>query len=56
MEETKLIMRKIFFFALSFLLLNTCFSQQKIWTVKQANEWYSKQGWLVGADFDQSIE
>ena len=51
MEEIKLIMRKIFFFAISFLLLNTCFAQQKIWTVKQANEWYSKQGWLAGADF-----
>ncbi len=22
-----------------------------IWTKEQANEWYGKQGWLVGADF-----
>ena len=51
MEEIKLIRRKIFFFVLSFFLLTTCFAQQNIWTVKQANEWYSKHDWLVGADF-----
>jgi hypothetical protein len=24
---------------------------RSIWTKEQANEWYAKQGWLVGADF-----
>lgn len=24
---------------------------REIWTKEQANEWYGKQGWLVGADF-----
>src|SRR5262245_37483545 len=37
-------------FIFSFSLI-TCLSQQNIWTAKQANDWYSKQGWLVGADF-----
>jgi hypothetical protein len=27
------------------------FGQKKIWTAQQANAWYQKQGWLVGADF-----
>jgi len=26
-------------------------AQQKIWSSKQANDWYKKQGWLVGANF-----
>jgi len=26
-------------------------AQSKIWTKQQANDWYKKQGWLVGADF-----
>lgn len=25
--------------------------QRKIWTPEQANNWYAKQGWLVGANF-----
>lgn len=36
------------------LLLFVFFSstgQNKIWTKEQANNWYKKQGWLVGADF-----
>lgn len=41
-------------YTLSFLLLviiTTAFAQQKIWTAAQANNWYKKQPWLVGADF-----
>ena len=26
-------------------------AQQRVWTTKQANEWYSKQPWLVGCNF-----
>ena len=26
-------------------------AQPKIWSKQKANEWYKKQGWLVGADF-----
>jgi hypothetical protein len=43
-------MRKILFIVL-------CFSQgafaqtTNIWTAKKANDWYAKQGWLVGANF-----
>ena len=25
--------------------------EKKIWTAEQANQWYAKQPWLVGADF-----
>ena len=51
MEKIKLTMRKTFAFAIAFLLLNACFAQQKIWTAKQAKDWYNKQEWLVGANF-----
>jgi hypothetical protein len=40
------------------LLLNTTNAQQKslgqartVWSAQQANTWYSKQGWLVGANY-----
>jgi len=51
MEKIELLMKKIFFFAIAFLFLSTSFAQQKIWAPNQANDWYTKQGWLVGADF-----
>lgn len=51
MEKINSLMKRIFIIALTFLFLSTSFAQQKIWTAKQANDWYSKQGWLVGADF-----
>ncbi len=41
-------------YTLTFALILTasvCLSQSKIWTKEQANAWYKKQGWLVGADF-----
>jgi hypothetical protein len=40
------------------LLLNSANAQQKslgqartVWSVQQANSWYAKQGWLVGANY-----
>lgn len=33
------------------LIILFCFSQSKIWPKEKANDWYKKQGWLVGADF-----
>ena len=33
------------------LIFTAGYSQQHIWTKEQANAWYKKQGWLVGADF-----
>jgi hypothetical protein len=44
-------MKHTFYLIIFFLLLNTCFAQQKKWTAGEANTWYGKQGWLVGADF-----
>ncbi len=34
-----------------FFTLSMCFSQPNIWSKDKANNWYKKQGWLVGADF-----
>lgn len=52
------------FIKINILLLATCFVLQgcavkqtsesksaSIWTKEQANDWYKKQGWLVGANF-----
>ena len=44
-------MKHTFYLIIFFLFLNTCFAQQKKWTADEANNWYGKQGWLVGADF-----
>lgn len=44
-------MKHTFYLIIFFLFLNTCFAQQKKWTADEANTWYGKQGWLVGADF-----
>jgi hypothetical protein len=40
-------------FSLIFLLLSVCLLAQEpaVWTKKQANAWYAKQEWLVGANF-----
>ncbi len=46
---------KIFF--VSLFLLSGCIHvsaqpvKQKIWSAKKANNWYAKQGWMVGANF-----
>jgi hypothetical protein len=42
--------RSLFLFVFNLFFL-AGFSQQKIWTAQQANDWYAKQDWLVGADF-----
>ena len=44
-------MKQTFYLILFFLFLNTCFAQPKKWAADKANNWYAKQGWLVGADF-----
>ena len=31
--------------------INSTVSVEKRWTVEKANEWYAKQGWLVGANY-----
>ncbi|WP_439556316.1 hypothetical protein [Dyadobacter sp.] len=30
---------------------NTASAGREIWSKQEANDWYAKQGWLVGADF-----
>ena len=42
--------KNIFIAAFAFTAI-TGFTQSKIWTADKANNWYKKQGWLVGADF-----
>src|SRR4026207_1381771 len=51
MEKIRAMIKKILFGLTLYFFLSTGYSQQKIWSVQQANDWYSKQGWLVGADF-----
>ena len=34
-----------------FLLVSPVFGQQKMWSADKANQWYAKQGWLVGCNF-----
>jgi hypothetical protein len=43
-------MRKLLFILLLFAQAAVAQSP-RIWTAKQANDWYAKQGWLVGANF-----
>lgn len=43
-------MRKILFVIL-FFTQSAIAQSPKIWTAKQANDWYAQQGWLVGANF-----
>jgi len=42
---------KKLFIVVFVLIGSSVFSQKNIWTAGQANAWYQKQGWLVGADF-----
>lgn len=42
--------KNIFIAAFAFTAI-TGFTQSKVWTADKANNWYKKQGWLVGADF-----
>ena len=39
------------FLVIAFLSVSFSLSAQKIWTAKQANDWYAKQPWLVGCNF-----
>lgn len=36
---------------LLFLVLSFSVQAQKIWTATQANDWYTKQSWLIGCNF-----
>lgn len=36
------------------LIIISAFSQNSRWTVAKANEWYAKQGWLRGSNFQPS--
>ena len=41
-----------YYFLLILIFMSTMgFAQKNIWSASKANEWYQKQGWLVGADF-----
>ncbi|HCW07815.1 MAG TPA: 1,4-beta-xylanase [Cytophagales bacterium] len=40
-------MKRIFFL----LLISGSLQAQQVWSVQQANEWYSKQPWLVGCNY-----
>lgn len=51
MEKITNMLKRFFFLYVFNFILFACFSQQKIWPSKLANDWYSKQPWLVGADF-----
>jgi len=48
-------MKKILLSLLLIVVLSNSFAQRKqlrpVWTKEKANEWYSKWGWLSGADF-----
>lgn len=44
-------MKKFFLFLFPYFLFLTSFSQSGIWSKEKANKWYSKQEWLVGANF-----
>ena len=38
-------------FAIVIALVSASYAQPQRWTEKQANEWYAKQPWLVGANY-----
>ena len=44
-------MKKILLFLMADFLFLISFCQSNIWSKEKANEWYRRQGWLVGADF-----
>ncbi len=44
-------MKNILLLLIANFLFLSGFSQSNIWPKEKANEWYKKQGWLVGADF-----
>ena len=45
-------MRNSFLLFICCLLFLTCIAQETpVWSKEKANDWYKKQGWLVGANF-----
>ncbi|MBS1512182.1 MAG: cellulase family glycosylhydrolase [Bacteroidetes bacterium] len=44
-------LKKTFLLLVLSAIVYSTTAQQKIWSAAQANAWYKKQGWLVGADF-----
>lgn len=44
-------MKKLIIIAIFGCLASNSFAQDKQWSSQKANEWYQKQGWLVGANF-----
>src|SRR5688572_3072633 len=45
-------MKKPFLLFIFYFLVLNCYSKESpIWSKEKANEWYKKQGWLVGANF-----
>ena len=44
-------MKNLLIVAVFILIGSSVYSQKNSWTAQQANAWYQKQGWLVGADF-----
>jgi hypothetical protein len=41
----------IYLFVIAGLINSASAQEKKIWTAEQANQWYAKQPWLVGANF-----
>jgi hypothetical protein len=41
----------VYLIALTGLFNSVIAQEKKIWTAEQANQWYAKQPWLVGANF-----
>src|ERR1043165_3311462 len=50
-EILTLVMKRTGIILLLLITSIVTIAQSKIWTKQQANDWYKKQGWLVGADF-----
>ncbi len=50
-KQSRLIPRLMVYAFSSLLILSSCAQQARRWTTTQANDWYQRQGWLVGADF-----
>lgn len=44
-------MKRIPLLVVSCLIILSSLAQRKTWSPKKANDWYKKQGWLVGANF-----
>lgn len=47
-------MKQVTLFAIALLLTVTTLKAQPRWTAQQANDWYKKQGWVRGCNFQPS--